>query len=429
MPAPAIVLNMFYTGLAIARTLSERDVPVIGLAAHRGIYGNVTRCARVRHAPDSKNEPEALFDYLLALQKECEPGTVVFPTRDHDLVFLDRYRCALEGHYSLVLPKHEVLRASLDKWGTYCWARRADIPSPRTWLISTSGELAHTLRELSFPCVLKPVEAHLWRAGDNWARVGGRKAFSVNTPEELLAEYEQLSHAAPRVLIQEMVPGTDENLFVAACYLDTNARPIASFTAQKLLQSPPLFGTGCLVQTVDRPDVAELAFRLLETMGYTGIAEVEFKWEAGSKTLKLIEINPRPWDQHYLGKEVGADLIYYAYCEHTGLEPPRPTSKPSGIYTWVAEDAFCMAVLRTLAKEPAHVPELLRLAKGRRVYAIWSKTDPRPFFFYMFRFLPSLAALGIRYIASVISGWASRVFHSNKGAYYDEHTRQTHPAD
>ena len=33
-------MNMFYTGLGIARSLGEHGVSVIGLSAHRRIYGN-----------------------------------------------------------------------------------------------------------------------------------------------------------------------------------------------------------------------------------------------------------------------------------------------------------------------------------------------------------------------------------------------------
>ena len=33
MKPPAVVLNMFYTGLGIARSLGEQGIPVIGLSA------------------------------------------------------------------------------------------------------------------------------------------------------------------------------------------------------------------------------------------------------------------------------------------------------------------------------------------------------------------------------------------------------------
>ena len=54
MRPTAIVMNLFYTGLGIARSLGERGIPVIGLSAHRGIYGSYTRYAEVRSSPDSR---------------------------------------------------------------------------------------------------------------------------------------------------------------------------------------------------------------------------------------------------------------------------------------------------------------------------------------------------------------------------------------
>ena len=55
----AVVMNMFDTGLGIARSLGSRGIPVIGLSAQSGVYGNATRYAKVLPSPDSKAEPEA----------------------------------------------------------------------------------------------------------------------------------------------------------------------------------------------------------------------------------------------------------------------------------------------------------------------------------------------------------------------------------
>ena len=59
MTRPAIVMNMFYTGLGIARSLAEQGISVIGLTAHRGAYGNFTRYAKVLSWPDTRQQPEA----------------------------------------------------------------------------------------------------------------------------------------------------------------------------------------------------------------------------------------------------------------------------------------------------------------------------------------------------------------------------------
>src|SRR5690348_12454518 len=114
----AVVMNMFYTGLGIARSLGQHGIRVIGLSARRGVYGNFTRYANIRLSPDSKDEPEKLLTFLLRLGAELDSPAILFPTRDHDVVFLERHRQELAEHFTLVLPPSGALEACLDKWKT-----------------------------------------------------------------------------------------------------------------------------------------------------------------------------------------------------------------------------------------------------------------------------------------------------------------------
>ena len=59
----AVVMNLFYTGLGIARSLGERGIPVVGLTSQHRIYGNFTRYASVRFCPDSRSEPGSLLPF------------------------------------------------------------------------------------------------------------------------------------------------------------------------------------------------------------------------------------------------------------------------------------------------------------------------------------------------------------------------------
>lgn len=400
-PPVAVVMNMFYTGLGIARSLGKHGIPVIGLTSRRGIYGNFTRYAQVKFCPDSREEPEALVSYLLKLGEQFGCPAVIFPTRDDDVLFLDRYRERLSKYFLMAIPRSEVVTACLDKWETYQWAERSHVATPRCWQVENDVSLVRAVEEVTFPCVMKPVSAHLWRKHGNWKRVGARKAIAIFSAEELLREYAQISHADPRVLLQEIIPGPDDQLFVAACYLDKASSLVAGFTAQKLLQVPAGFGTGCIVQTVDRPELFAPAARLLRNMKFTGIAEVEFKWDSTSRQYKLIEINPRSWDQHTLGRACGIDLIYLAYCEHAGLPMPRVGPQTAGT-KWVAEDVFFMTALHLLWRHDRNLLSLFRLARGNRLLAIWSKTDPLPFIGYLISFLPWVAWMGIRSLAHAV---------------------------
>lgn len=377
----AIVMNMFYTGLGIARSLGERGIRVIGLSSHRGIYGNYTRYADIRFCPDSRENPDQLIEFLVKLGEELG-ASIIYPTRDDDVVFLDRFRNRLSSHFTPVIPASDALDACLDKWKTYLAAREAGVPTARSWKIENQEDLCRSISEISFPAVMKPISAYYWRKAGAWDQVGARKAIHLRSAVELKREYEQVAYADGRVLIQEMVPGGNENLLIAACYVNRERNLVASFTAQKLAQVPEQFGTGCVLRSVDRPELIAPTARLLETIKFSGIAEVEFKWNPSSQEFQLIEINPRPWDQHRLGHACGVDLIHLAYCDLSGGSLPA-IQEQKAEYKWVAEDVMLMESIRSLWSKDGKIRSLWRLGKGKRVYAIWSASDPLPFLAYV----------------------------------------------
>ncbi len=305
----AVVMNMFYTGLGIARSLGEQGIPVIGLTSQHRIYGNFTRYAKIEFCPDSRHNPEALCVWLLELGKKLGRKSVIFPTRDDDVLFLSRFRRELEPFFTLTIPEDSVLHSCLSKWETFQWAEKAGVKTPQCWLVERKDDFPEIAKHVTYPCVLKPVSSRDWRIGHNWEMVGARKAIGISSAAELAAEYAEIARADERALIQAMVPGGDDCLLIVACYMDRNSRWVAAFNTQKLFQFPEGFGTGCIVQTANRPELFEPTQRLLQKMGFTGIAEVEYKWDASTGEYQLIEVNPRPWDQHRLGKAGGADLI------------------------------------------------------------------------------------------------------------------------
>ncbi len=414
MQPSAVVMNMFYTGLGIARSLGERGIPVVGLTAQR-VYGNYTRYAKTVFSPDSRKEPEALVAFLLSYGERMGRRGVIFPTRDDDVVFLDRFRRELAPFFDLVVPSSSAIAVCLDKWQTYLCAKQAGVSTPKCWMVDSEADLERAMQEATYPCVLKPLAAHHWRRGHNWDIVGGRKAIPVYSREELAAEYANVARADKRALLQEMIPGGDDSLVVTACYIDREFRWAGAFNAQKLIQEPSVFGTGCVVRTVQRQELFDPTRKLLQQMNFSGIAEVEYKWDSSDNQFKLIEVNPRPWDQHRLGNACGVDLIHLAYCDYAGLPMPAVQAQASE-WKWVADDVFAIAAFRSLKKRDGRFRALLRAARGKRKYGIWSAKDPLPFIAYVVgQLVPQLAGAGFRRLWSLFTGRVARPTLSTKG--------------
>jgi predicted ATP-grasp superfamily ATP-dependent carboligase len=244
--------------------------------------------------------------------------------------------------------------------------------------------------------VIKPRFAYEWRKKGVWEKVGERKAVLVESFERFEEEYRKLA-VTSEVLIQEFVPGDDTDVVVCCCYIGRGGELLGHYTAKKLVQSPPLTGTACIVELADIPEVLDGSIKLLRACGYVGMAEIEYKHDRSTGTYFLIEVNPRHWDQHELGTCAGINLTWLAYSDMTG----RPCRPASPIYKrrkcrWIAERELALHLLRRAYRRIASLgsgsgsqarPEeagkigfrdFLRLLLGRKIFATFHLYDPVP---------------------------------------------------
>jgi len=397
-----IVLNLFHSGLGIARQLAETSVRVVGLSSNSGIYGNFTRLCEVRRAPDSQEHPHDLVRFLLSMASEVGKA-IIFPTRDADLVFLDRFRAELDPLYCLAIPEHHVLNRVMDKAALAKIATDAGIPCPRTAVVSDLSELIAESQNVGFPCIVKPVKSVHWREGNHWKTIGGRKAFRAENEIELERQYARIAQVRSEALLQEWIPGKTEDLVVWGGCVGRGQEPEAWFTARKLIQSPGEFGTGSVVASEPLPDLVEPSMRLCFALGYEGIAEIEYKRDPRDGTLKLIEMNPRHWDWHELGGSSQANITWAAYCRLTGRSA-GPVRLPVRKAKWVAEDVLLRQVLASFWEHERVASKAWRAIAGERIYGMFAWNDPMPCIRYSLSTLvPALTAAGVRKIRQRLS--------------------------
>lgn len=373
---PVLILNLFYTGLGIARDLASHGMRLVGLSAHPHIYGNFSRYCEVLSAPNSQEEPERLLEFLLSHSSEFK-GAVIFPTRDADVLFLDQFREKLELFYRVAVPPREVLQRVINKGVLVKAAISAEVPVPRTLVVHSALDLSRVGKEVGFPCVVKPVSSVEWRRGKNWSLVGGRKAFAAENISQLKDRYEQLAGVTPELLIQEWIPGSVEDIVVLGGYVGRNSEPLGYFSARKLVQSPPEFGTGCVVESMPIPDLVVPTLRLWRTLRYRGMAEVEYKRDSRDGKYKLIEINTRHWDWHQLCAASGINLSWLAYQELIG-RPVSAVQPRTERVKWVAEDVLLQHCVEHFYRTRRLIPDFWKIISGPRMYGIFQWNDPLP---------------------------------------------------
>lgn len=357
-------MNPYYSGLGIARSLHGRGVRVYALTSEPDAPGVRSRYFHgVYQVPNGRDEPEKLRDRLLELRAKHAERPVLFPTRDFDVLFLHEFREALVPAYVLPQPGNTPILRMMDKLELAMVAKAQGIPTPMTAACSSAAELERHIATLRFPVVVKPRFAYQWRRKGSWEKVGAAKALIISCAEEMRAQYRRLAEVTAEVLLQEYVAGDDADIVVCCCYVNRHGELLGHFTGRKLKQSPPLVGTGCIVEAAEVSAIVPLSVELLKAFQYCGLAEIEFKYDKATASYMLIEINPRHWDQHELGTMTGVNLSWIAYQEMTGMPTAKasPVYRPGRKYRWIAEQELIAAVAQSFVREHA----VVRAAKGR----------------------------------------------------------------
>src|SRR5699024_9385594 len=131
------------------------------------------------------------------------------------------------------------------------------------------------------------------------------------------------------------------------------------------------FGASVYTGQKNVPELYEIGGQLLESMGYTGFAEIEYKKDADTGQYYLIEINTRTTNLNSLLEKVGVNMPYIAYQELTGnpVEPRAITYDTGLVFWYIYEDLF--AVRNYIKTGQLEFKEILKSYRQPKVTAIW----------------------------------------------------------
>jgi len=100
------------------------------------------------------------------------------------------------------------------------------------------------------------------------------------------------------------------------------------------------------VQTVEQPVVESSGRRFLESIGYDGIGEIEFKFDPRDSQYKILDANLRPWGWHTLGKAASIDFTYLLWQQKTGIDVAPITKHRKA--AWVREITDVVAIAKSV---------------------------------------------------------------------------------
>lgn len=381
---PAVVTPLDeHMGLDIARSLGRRGIPVYGVDPNPNAVGGKSKYCQLVICPDPHASETGYLQFLVDWGKRLNSKAVLYPLSDDMALLCSRERQTLQAYFDYVMPDYATMVRLASKGGLATAAEECGVPTPRTIAPHSSQEVKAIAQELNFPVILKPVESAYWHVSEIASMLregilsGRAKVVVCHSVSELVATYGKIAAYDNRMIIQEVIPGPDENLAYISFHLDRQSRPLAIFAGRKLRVIPIGFGSASYVRSFFDPDLEKVALQLLSGVGYQGLGGLEFKKDPRDGRYKLVEFNTRfgMWDG--LGVRCGIDLPYIAYQDTLQL-PVEPQLKYREGVIWVDCQRDVRAFWMYRKQGQLRLRQWLRSLRGEKMCAIYSWDDWRP---------------------------------------------------
>jgi predicted ATP-grasp superfamily ATP-dependent carboligase len=273
------------------------------------------------------------------------------------------------------------------------------VPAPASAFPETAAELAAFAATASFPVVAKNREP--------WVRLSAPAVPGttlVGTPEELLALGRGWG-PAPSVILQDYIPQADAQDWIVHLYCDASSKPVVTFTGVKVRSWPPRAGMTACAYTVPNPALARLAQRFCAAIGFSGVADLDWRLDLRDGQYKLVDFNPRVGAQFRLFETTaGVDVVRALHLDLTGRRVPGGTQVDGR--RLIVENIDVPARLTRRRSASAAVPAALSATSTELAWL--ARDDPFPF-------LVMLARLAAPAVAHVRQTWRSRAVRRRAG--------------
>jgi len=381
---PVLDFNCHYNGLRIIQELGAHGVQDYALDAVRSV-GAASRYARYWPCPDPLCDEDAFIRFLIKKGGEFNQKPVLFPTNDHWAIAIARHKPELEQWYLPCAADGSVVDLLISKDRFYRWAMERNYPVPHLYsadeVLQGDGNI--------FPLIAKPIarrSPNLCAGHQDIDRfLDTHRMTVISNISEYNSFISQYADYLDYFLFQEYVPGMADRMYTVGIYASRQHEVLGLFTGRKVRGFPPDIGDCVVGQGEKVPEeITACVKEMVRDLGYSGIAEFEFKKDLSTGKFILIEINPRSWSWIGITPACGVSLPWIAYADLTGIESVRymESTVESGevIYLKLLDDLKnCLHSYRKTGYPEYHLslPAWLKEIRGKKkVFAEFSWDDP-----------------------------------------------------
>ncbi len=288
MHQAVIPLGEHFVSLAVTRSLGKKNIHTILISKNKYAMSFFSKyCHEKKHIDD----PITQFS-------KFTKNEIIMPICEDLIIELSKNLNNYQ--FTPAFQEYSILELAFNKKKLIERATELNIPCPETIFIEDEIRFEKKSGQFKFPLVIKPVR-----------NKGGTGISFIDSDLNLKEIVDDSLKKFGPLLIQEKIP-YEERYSVAI--LMNNEQIMKRCCVLHAKRFHPISnGPASFVETVNKPRLVELGNTLLQSIGYSGIAEIEFVIDKRTNEPKLMEINPRFWGSLQGAISAGVDFPYLLY--------------------------------------------------------------------------------------------------------------------
>ncbi len=386
---PVVIFKLFeHCGAGIMRSLGRMGIPVYGIDPDSWNPGLRSRYCRGRFIRNLEAaSPEETLRLLLDVAGTIGGRPILLSNGDLPSLFLADHAPELRDAYLIQTPPAELVRSLSDKRQMYFMAKKYGVPTAETVFPQSRRDVLEFLESgrATFPIMLKGMNSALLQQRT------GLRMIIVRNEQELLEKYDQLEDPEnPNLMLQEYIPGGDDSVWMFNGYFNAQSDCLVGFTGRKLRQYPVYTGMTALGICLENEFVDKTTRNFMKQIGYKGILDIGYRYDARDGQYKLLDINPRVGATFrlFVGDN-GLDVVRALYLDLTAQ--PVPRSNLCEGRKWVVEDNDFISFRNYRKDGKLTFQEWINSFHGVQEAAWFAWDDPVPFWIRCGSFLRYLS--------------------------------------
>lgn len=366
---------LHHGGVGAIRSLGRLGVPMYAVTEDR-----CTPAARSRYLSRAfvwpttgRERPERLVEGLLRIGRAIGRPAMLLPTDEEAAVLIAEHAEVLAGDGRFLFPRvePELPRRLASKQGLHELCVKHGVPTPEGAFPDSYADVKAFAASARFPVVAKNREAFERRkkpAVSGTTRIAG--------PRELM-ELARDWGPRPGVILQEYLPREDAEDWIVHAYVDAGSTPLAMFTGVKVRSWPPHAGMTACAYVVDNGELARMAAQFIKRIGFSGIVDLDWRYDRRDGRYKLLDFNPRVGAQFRLFENAaGIDVVRAQHLDLTGRPVPEAEQRRDRRFLVENIDLPALLAYRRSGYTAPHAP-----ARASGTELAWAaRDDMRPFF-------------------------------------------------